>query len=145
VFLDATGGAELAERGGEEIGSDSQLARESADAHRLLGFLQGADDPFGDLGSLRGRLASAPGGTGCGNGLSPSTRLRRRGDAIGRRAKGGDLGERGVADGLDELVDELLREPSELSLEIVRRHGASDDITRGAAVVLGLDGKRAAA
>jgi hypothetical protein len=42
-------------------------------------------------------------------------------------------------------VDEFLGEPRELSLETVRRHEASDDITGGAAVVLGLDGRRAAA
>ena len=145
MLLDATSGAQLAERCGKEIGGDSELTRERADPHGLLRFLQGADDTLGELGSLGRRLSTCAGGTHCGGGLSAPSRLRWRRHAVRRRSKGGHLGEGGVTDGLDELVDEFLGEPRELSLETVRRHEASDDITGGAAVVLGLDGRRAAA
>lgn len=145
MLLDAPSRAELAKGGGEEIGSDSQLAREGACVHRLLCVLQSADDALGQLRALRGGLASGACGMRCRRGLSASSRLRRRGHPIRRRSERSDFGEGGVADGLDELVDEFLGEPRELGLETVRRHLASDDNTRGAAVVLSLDGNETAA
>jgi hypothetical protein len=145
VLLDAPRRPKLAKRSSQEIRSDSELARKSTDADGLLGFLEGTDDALGELGSLGRRLSSGPGRASFGGGLSASSRVCRRGHAVRRRSKGGHLGERGVTDGLDELVDELLGEPGELSFETVRGHGASDDITGGAAVVLGLDGRRTAA